>query len=75
MSFQPEYDSELNTKDLENFLSFPTDINTHSGNQRFKSYDLWKLSDAIRNFCPGQNEVIFLIWNFSIFPDETWGNY
>jgi hypothetical protein len=42
MSFQLEYEIELNQKDLENFLIFPTVISTPRYNKRFESYDFLK---------------------------------
>jgi hypothetical protein len=49
-----EYDLELYTKIIEDFLSFPMIIYMPTYDQRFKSYELWKLSGLL-NFCSGQN--------------------
>jgi hypothetical protein len=43
----------LNTKNIEDFPSFPTGIYLPSSDQRFRSYDPWKLTVPL-NFCSGQ---------------------
>jgi hypothetical protein len=41
-----ESDLEMNTKIIEDFLTFPTTIYTYSYDQWFKSYQFWKLNHA-----------------------------
>jgi hypothetical protein len=46
MPFQPESDLELNRKDIENFLLFPTVIITPRYDQRFRSHDFFEVDRA-----------------------------
>jgi hypothetical protein len=45
---------------VDNAFSFPTDIDTLSYNQRFKSYGFWMLSVLLK-FDSGQNGVTWVI--------------
>jgi hypothetical protein len=48
MSFQPESDLELNRKDIDNYLIFPTVISTLRYDKRFRSYNFLKLTGLLR---------------------------
>jgi hypothetical protein len=55
-----ESDLELNTKIIEDFLSFSMAIHMPSYNQWFKSYELWKLAGLLK-FDSGQKCVTWVI--------------
>jgi hypothetical protein len=54
MPLQPESDLELNIKDIEKFLIFPTVIYKLQYNKRFRSYDFLKLTGLLK-LHSGQN--------------------
>jgi hypothetical protein len=62
-----ESDSELNRKVAENFLNFAMVIFTPWYDQRFRSYDFWKLVGLLK-FCSGHNWPLCEIWTF----DPNW---
>jgi hypothetical protein len=54
MPLQPESDLDLNRKDIDKFLIFPTVICTPRYDKRFRSYDFLKLTGLLK-LRSGQN--------------------
>jgi hypothetical protein len=48
MPFKPDSDLDLNIKDIDNFLIFPTVISTPRYNKRFMSYDFLNLTRLLK---------------------------
>jgi hypothetical protein len=63
MPLQLEYDLELNWKDIEKFLIFPTVICAPLYDNLFRSCDFLKSTELLK-FCPGQNQMSREIWAF-----------
>jgi hypothetical protein len=64
MPLLPEYDLELNIKDINMFLIFPMVICTPWYDKWFRSYGIL-MSTGLRKLYPGQNQVSCEIWTFT----------
>jgi hypothetical protein len=51
MPMYPESDLDLNRKDIDKFLIFPTVINTHWYNKQSKSYEFLNINQGAVSLC------------------------